>query len=154
MVKIKEHKLQRKTALMSLIVALAAALSTFVGWRVWREEKVAAARQRDITDVIVTWECPSGYRFEGPGGCTPLPCEQEGEVADIVLTCECPRHGRFEAYVRYEPDETGRARLSEVRFDGGPWEPVEDGVRCPRCGRRAEIPKDMDWFATRSAKGR
>ena len=154
MVKVRERKPQRKTALVSLIMAVVAALLTFAGWRAWQADKSAVAKQRDIRDVVVTWECPSGERFEAPGGCVPLPCPQEGQTADIVLLCECPQHGQFECYARYQPDEAWRARLSEARFRDGPWEPVDDGICCPQCGRRARCPPDVDWPSAGTAHSR
>jgi len=145
MVKIRQDRPQRRNAWASLLVALVAAVGTFIGWRLWPAEEAVVARQRDIRDIRVTWECLSGHRFEARGACTPAVCPQGNEPADIVLPCECPRHGRIEAFVRYEPDEAGRPRPAQARFRHGPWRPVDDCIRCPTCNQPCRTGPLMSW---------
>jgi hypothetical protein len=138
MVKIRDDKPQRTTAMISFVMVVLAALATFVGWRFFVGKRaVEPPRQRDITDLTVVWECPSGERFEAPGGYKPLPCSRDGEVADIVLPFTCPKHGQFECFVRYEQGPDGHGRLAQYRYPSGPWQDIGPGVRCPRCGEPA-----------------
>jgi hypothetical protein len=136
MVRIKQHTPQRRTALMSLLTAAAAAVMILVGWRLWRADQPPPPTQRGIADVRVMWECPSGDRFEAPGSCERLACPDNSEPADILLTCRCPEHGTVEVFVRYECDASGRATLSRVRYRDGAWSTPQGGVRCPVCDRR------------------
>ncbi len=138
MVRIRNDKPQRTTAMISFVMVVVAALAIFVGWRLYiGKHTPQPPRQRNITDLTVTWECPSGERFQAPGGYKPLPCSRDGQFADIVLPFTCRKHGSFECFVRYEQDPDGRSRLVQYRHGTGPWKPVGDGVRCPRCDQLA-----------------
>jgi len=152
MVRIRPEKPQRTTAVISFVMALVAALAIFLGWRFWwRRNAPEPPRQRNITDLTVTWECPTGERFDAPGGYKPLPCSQDGDFADIVLRFDCQKHGRFDCFVRYTEDAAGYSRITQVRHGQGEWLSAKDGVRCPRCERRADRP---DPWPANDKKGR
>jgi hypothetical protein len=137
MVKVKDSRPQRRAALMSLLMAISAAFITLIAWWVWRHEEEVFAKQRDVTNVVVTWECPSGYRFQAPGACSPRPCPDTDEHAEIVLTYRCSEHGPVEVYARYRPGPDHRAVLALIRYrNSESWQPADRGVHCPICRRR------------------
>jgi hypothetical protein len=143
MVKIRQGRPQRRTALLSLVVAAAVAGGTFAGWRLYRRDTTRVARQRNITDLTVIWECDTGERFEAPGAYESLACGDGTHAAEIVLRGTCPEHGPFECQVRYRKDALGRSRLSEVRFGNGEWQTVAESLCCPTCDRPARVGYDL-----------
>lgn len=143
MVKVRQGGSQRRTAVFSLVVAAVVASGTYLTWRLYRRESAHVGQQRAITDLTVTWECDTGERFEAPGAYGPRACDDGTHSADIVLRCTCPQHGAFECYVRYRRDAMGLSRLSEIRFEKGEWQPVEDSIRCPICKRPAQMADDI-----------
>lgn len=153
MVKVKDSSPQRTAALTSLVMAVSAAVITLIGWWVWNHEEKVYAVQRDVTDVLVTWECPSGFRFEAPGACSPRPCPDTGKPAEIVLTYRCRVHGPVEVYARYQLGPDQRARLARIRYRSGEsWQPADHGVHCPVCGR--SMVTDRSDARARKTEGR
>ncbi len=153
MVKVRQGRPQRRTAILSLVFAAAVAGGTYLAWRLYRREPTQVGRQRSIADLTVTWECDTGERFEAPGAHGPRSCGDGKHRADIVLSCTCPEHGAFECYVRYRRDAMGLSRLSEVRYAKGEWQSAADSICCPVCKRPARAGNDI-FRAKKTGTGR
>jgi predicted RNA-binding Zn-ribbon protein involved in translation (DUF1610 family) len=157
-VRIVKRRMPTPTALASLLIAAAAAAMAFGAWRVWREDSGPPVYRRTIADLVLTYECLRGHRFNAQGQVEPLKCMSCGTPAFPVTTYVCPAHGEIEVMVRFELDAKGEAEVAAISRDGERWLTVELGLQCPRCGQPmfresestiADLGKKPDGEATR-----
>lgn len=132
---VREQK-RRQTTRYSLYGASGVAVAVVTFWLLARPETQTAAAQRHLQEVVVTWQCANGHRFEREGSYVAIPCTSCDQKANVAVIYECPRDGRVEALVRYERTADGGGRLSAASFRPGVWTGVEREVRCPVCGVR------------------
>jgi len=124
-----------RTALISLMVAAAAAAVAFGAWRVFRDDAVRPVVQRTVRDVLLTYKCERGHTFNAMGQAEPLKCPFCGTPAHAITQYVCPLHGDVEVSVEFTLDADGEPIVSKLRLPGGRWVDVEAGLRCPRCGQ-------------------
>jgi hypothetical protein len=141
----EEKSKQRQTALYSFCGAVVVSFFVVGVWWLTRPTPTQFARQRSLTSVQVTWECPDGTTFVAQGGLHGMPCPDSDRRADVRVTYVCPRHGEHKALVRYVRDDDGRERVSQVSFHRGVWRNVGTYIACPDCGRRMQ-PKKPNPF--------
>ena len=132
----EEASRQRQTALYSFCGAIVVSFFVVGLWRLTRPDPPRLARQRSITNVQVTWECPDGTTFVDQGAFLGMPCPESNRRADVRVTFVCPGHGEHNALVRYERNADGQERVSQVSFRRGVWRSVGSYIRCPDCGAR------------------
>lgn len=132
----EETSRQRQTALYSFCGAIVVSFFVVGLWLLTRPDPPHLARQRSITNVQVTWECPGGTTFVDQGALHGMPCPESHHRAEVRVTYVCPRHGEHNALVRYVRDADGRERVSEVSFRRGVWRTVGSYIGCPDCGAR------------------
>ncbi|MCP4591313.1 MAG: hypothetical protein GY842_11235 [bacterium] len=132
MVRVFESR-RNKGAIVSLLVAVLAAGSVWLGHWVWHRDDLVVPVQRTLEDVIVTWRCPGGHRFEAHGKAEAIPCPTCRQPAQIVITYRCMEHGPQEVTVMFDP---ASGKPTNVQYAPGGWVEVTDSIPCPSCGRR------------------
>lgn len=124
-----------QTALISLLIAAAAAAVAFGAWYVWRDEAGPPVVGRRVTDLVLPYRCERGHLFNALGEVEPLSCPQCGATAYAITEYICPVHGQSDVAVQFELDAYGEAFVTKMRVEGGDWVDVDAGLRCPRCGQ-------------------
>lgn len=139
---------RRRAGLVNLAIAAGmAALLWFSIW-LWRESPQPGAKQRQITDVTVTWKCANGHTHRARGACGVGSCATCSEQAYITRSYRCPEHGEMEAMLWHAPDGRAGSRIAGISFDG--QDPIlsPTDISCPQCGtsmqpvRRGLYPAD------------
>jgi hypothetical protein len=115
-------------------MAIAAALTVVLVWRLWQSEESFIPHERTVVDLQLDWRCEGGHAFRMPGQLDPLPCPLCGKAAYPFTSFACPQHGEFEVSAKFDPQTGGSRFATQLRIRGGPWVPIEQGVRCPVCG--------------------
>lgn len=131
----------RRAALTNLAIAATVAFLVWLAWWMWRDAPASPARQRQITDVTVTWRCGNGHVFEARGAYGSRPCPECGADAYIIRQYYCPEHAEVEAKLRYERGADGKPILAGVCFEEGEWISSPQSLTCPVCGRRLRLVK-------------
>lgn len=134
-VRIVKRRLPPQTALISLLIAAAAAAVAFGAWYVWRDDVGQQVVHRTIFDVMLPYRCERGHRFNAPGQAGPLRCPQCGTQAHAVTDYVCPIHGETEVAVEFALDAHGEAVVTKLSVEAGEWVNADTGIRCPRCGQ-------------------
>lgn len=137
-VRIVRHRTIPRAAWISLVVVAVAALSLFVVFLLlrWQADSAVVPHQRTLTDTRVEYKCEAGHSWKAMGQVEPPTCAACAKPAYPVGSFVCQRHGTFEAAARFVNGPDGIPRLSELRLTGKDWVPADQGVVCPRCGRR------------------
>ena len=133
MVKIPDRRKWTRTTAISFASMVAVAMSILIAWRLWHARPVLVATQRDISDVHVTWRCPSDHRFTALGATDSRPCPQCSLPADVAIGYHCGEHGEVELLLRYRPSADGRASPATYSVDGLEWAAMVDEPPCPAC---------------------
>jgi len=129
-----EESQRRQTALYSFLVAVGTSLVVLGLWWLTQADALPVTVQRQLSDFVVSWQCPEGHTFEHRGNHSRVACPVCGRKSNVAVTYECPRDGDMAALVRYRRDARGRERVSEVSFYRGVWASVLETIHCPRCG--------------------
>lgn len=134
-VKIKYHDRRPR---FSIAVVISAAVLIWFTLMLWSADRPMQSAQRDLAQIIFTYQCDAGHRFAGPGDVKSLPCTEAGCTARAwpIWSYQCSRHGGFVYQIRYGNDEVdGRPRIVAARPLGGNWGDVSDHISCPQCDR-------------------
>jgi uncharacterized protein (UPF0212 family) len=134
-VRIVKRRMPPQAALISLLVASAAAAVAYGAWRVWRDDFRDPVVTRTLEDVVLNYKCERSHTFVAMGQAEPLKCPQCGTPAYAVATYVCPVHGDTEVAVDFELNAYGEPVMARLRLSGGKWVDVDVGLRCPRCGQ-------------------
>ncbi|MHC4091200.1 MAG: hypothetical protein ACYSVY_13165 [Planctomycetota bacterium] len=125
----------RRAGLANLAIAAAVALMVWLAWWLWQDAIPPTARQRDLTDLIISWKCDNGHVFESAGAYGSEPCPECGATAHLVQRYHCPEQHDLEASLRYERGKDGGAILSGINWGNGVWIEYPQSLFCPHCGR-------------------
>jgi hypothetical protein len=126
--------------LISILLAVAAAILLLLTRQAFRSPEPLPPTHRTIFDVELEWKCDAGHTFKAAGQITPRKCWTCRQPAYPIGHYACPTHGTFEVAGQYEADDSGAPRLSFYRVYGGTWTPVGEGLKCPRCGQALTKP--------------
>jgi hypothetical protein len=141
MVRVAQDDQTRRSARLSLIGSVVAALVGVGALLLLRDDPPQPAPQRSLTSYPVRWTCEldESHEFIANGRFEPLPCRNancEGRCY-IRLRMKCIKHGDpFDVWVQFErgtePEDHGE-RIVKYRFDQSrPWQDAQDGrIPCP-----------------------
>lgn len=150
MVRIALEQAQKHAAIVSLVVAGIAAATVWAGYWVWNQDRPELGVQRQLTDVIVRWQCPGDHVFEAAGSYDPRPCPTCQQPARVLVSYRCPKDGSADGQLMFD---SGTHRLAAVKFGGGDWRNVTSIVPCPRCGGELR-PQERSPFAQKPGRPR
>ena len=134
-IKIKYHDRRPR---FSIAVVISAALLIWFTLMLWSADRPTRPAQRELKDVVFTYQCEGGHRFRAPGDVKSLPCERNGCIARAwpIWSYQCPRHGAMIHQIRYAVSELdGRPRIIAARPLGGAWHDTGEEIACPLCER-------------------
>ena len=133
-VRIKDHDYRPQ---FSIAVAAGAAVLIWFTILMWSTSTSIRAAQRDLTQVLLTYQCDDGHRFEALAADKSSACAQAGCAARAwpIWSFQCTKHGAFLYQLRYTIDDGGRARIKACRRPGGEWGNVAGNLKCPNCDR-------------------
>ena len=135
----------------SMIPVVLPALVLLAVWRLWQTEEVIVPKQRRLVDIDVVWKCEVGHSFRAAGQVGSKACWTCDRPAFPVTQYACRFHGPYVVAVRFEAGEDGVARITEMRRPGFEWVSIEEGLKCPLCGRRLVYkPRDPTEGANRA----
>jgi len=129
-----EPFLDYRRGLSNLAIAGSVALLIWLAWWLWQDAPPPVPKQRQLSDVTVTWRCERNHAYEAPGACGPQPCPVCGANAYMVRRYVCPKHGEFEAKLRHRRSPDGVPVLEAIRFEGQEWTESPKIIPCPKCG--------------------
>ena len=133
-VRIKDHDYHPQ---FSIAVASSAAMLIWFTILMWSTSTSIRAAQRDLTQVLATYQCDDGHRFEAFAAAKSSACTRAGCTARAwpIWSFQCTKHGAFLHQLRYTIDDGGRARIKASRLAGGEWRDVAGNLKCPNCDR-------------------
>ena len=133
-VRIKDHDYRPR---FSIAVAASAAVLILFTILMWSTSTSIRATQRELTQVVVTYQCDDGHRFEAPAAAKSSACTQAGCAARAwpIWSFQCTKHGAFLHQLRYTIDDGGRARIKASRRPGGEWRDIAGDLKCSNCDR-------------------
>lgn len=133
-VRIKDHDYRPR---FSIAVASSAAVLIWFTILMWSTSTSTRAAQRELAQVLVTYQCDDGHRFEASAAAKSSACTRTGCVARAwpIWSFQCTKHGAFLHQLRYTIDDVGRARIRASRRPGGEWHDVVGDIKCPNCDR-------------------
>ena len=138
-VRIVEPRSTTRTATLSFLITVAAAVFLFVVWRFSQTEEVVLPALRGPGEVTLDWRCVAGHTFRAPGQVEPHPCVVCGRPAYPFGIWRCEDHGEFEVIARLQLDAEGVLRPLEFRIlPDGEWVPAREILKCPECGERLQ----------------
>ena len=131
--------LDRRTSLTNLAIAASVALLIWLAWWFWKDAPPAPARQRQISDLLVTWQCDQGHRFEYRGACQTRSCAVCGAEAQVVYRYRCSEHGQIEARLRHGRNAAGECVLTGISLVAAEWITPPQAPTCPQCDRVLQV---------------
>ena len=135
-VRIVEPGSTTRTATVSFLITVAAAVLLFVVWRFWRAEEPAVPPLPGPGEITLDWKCPAGHTFGAPAQVEPHPCTLCGHPAYPFGVWKCEEDGEFEVHVRLQLDTQGVLRPLEYRIlPHGEWGLAGETLACPVCGK-------------------
>lgn len=133
-VRIKDHDYRPQ---FSIAVASSAAVLIWFTILMWSTSTSIRAAQRELAQVLVTYQCDDGHRFEAFASAKSSACTRAGCTARAwpIWSFQCTKHGAFLYQLRYTINDAGRARIKACRRPGGEWGDVAGDLKCPNCDR-------------------
>ncbi len=144
MVRIVQPRSAYRAAVITMLSVIIAASVVFLVLRSFGAEEPPQAHQRTLLDVTLLWRCESGHTFMEPGVAHPRTCPFcLGPAHAVAEGFFCTSHGAQVVTVKFAADENGELVMSEWRVGGQAWQPADQALTCPRCGRvLVRKPKD------------
>ena len=126
---------RNRPAIASLLVAILAAVGSWMAYWVWHRDTELVGQTRGPGDVTFNWRCPNGHSFRAPGAYDPKPCPACGQLAYVHITYRCLDCGERDLRVLFDP---ATKKVGKVQYKPDEWASALPFIRCPTCGHKMD----------------
>ncbi len=125
-----------RVAIVSFGVVISTAVILFMVYRVIHTDESEVPSPRDLREITIKWKCEQGHLFHAGGAPGSRKCIHCGAESFAINTYYCSEHGAFEVQVNLHEDwSSTNYGARDIRFEHGEWVSLQEGLKCPRCGR-------------------